>query len=160
MKFKIEVGPLSAEYEGPEEFFKESIAGFIESFVEKAGAGARVAQTEVLLGETPSTSTTLVPHRHSTNTVAKLLDAKTGPDLIMAAAAKKILIDGDSVITRQTILAEIRGATSYFKSTYDSNLSAYLDNLTKSDKLRLISDGTYGIPAKVRDSIEPKLDEQ
>ena len=91
--------------------------------------------------------------------MAKLLDAKSGPDLIMAAVVKKIIVDGDGTINRPAITSEMRKASSYYKRTYANNLSKYLDNLTKADRLRLVSDNTYGLPAKVREEIEPRLSE-
>ena len=53
----------------------------------------------------------------------------------------------------------MKKATSYFKRTYQSNLSNYLEGLTKGDSLRLVSENVYGLPAKMRESLEPKLHE-
>lgn len=161
MQFKISVGQVALEYEGDEAFFSKDVAAFVEAFLEKVGNVA-LAPPPALEGSGPNAATerSSGSQKHSTNTVAKLLDVKTGPDLILAAVAKKILVDGDPTVSRQTIISEMRGATSYYKKTYTSNLSNYLDNLTKSDSLRLISEGLYGLPAKMRESLEPKLNEQ
>ncbi|MDP4538703.1 hypothetical protein Q9K01_03590 [Qipengyuania sp. DY56-A-20] len=161
MHFKISVGQVALEYDGDEAFFSKDVAAFVEGFLEKVG-GVTFASPHSFEGSGANavSQRNSSGQRHSTNTVAKLLDVKTGPDLILAAVAKKILVDGDATVSRQAIISEMRGATSYYKKTYTSNLSNYLDNLTKADSLRLISEGVYGLPAKMRDSLEPKLNEQ
>lgn len=161
MQFKISVGQVALEYEGDEAFFSKDVAAFVESFLEKVGnVVVTPPPAQGANGGSATSQRKSNGQRHSTNTVAKLLDVKTGPDLILAAVAKKILVDGEDTVSRQTISSEMRGATSYYKKTYTSNLSAYLDNLTKADSLRLISEGVYGLPAKMRESLEPKLNEQ
>jgi hypothetical protein len=54
----------------------------------------------------------------------------------------------------------MKKATSYFKRTYQSNLSNYLEGLTKADSLRLVSENVYGLPVKMREALLPKLHEQ
>ncbi len=161
MQIKISVGQVALEYEGDEAFFSKDVATFVENFLDNAG---KVSASTTPIGEAGGTTTASTPSasspKHSTNTVAKLLAAQTGPDLILAAVAKKILVDGEGTVSRQTIISEMRGATSYYKKTYSSNLSNYLDNLTKADSLRLIAEGVYGLPNKMREILEPKLNEQ
>jgi hypothetical protein len=168
MQLKLTLGGLQLEYEGDEGFFKTEIAAFLSNVskyasvvsiapvnpvksVAGAGSGQAAADQAQTNGVLPS---------HSTDTVAKLLNAKTGPELIMAAVAKKILVDGEATVDRSTITAEMKKATSYFKRTYQSNLSNYLEGLTKADSLRLVSENVYGLPAKMREALLPKLHEQ
>lgn len=157
MKLKLNVGGVELDYEGDEDFLKSNLPSLLETISKHVGAPRSANKAP----EETSTTTRVTPGtlNHSTNTVAKLLDAQTGPDLIMAAVAKKIIVDRADTINRQTIASEMRSATSYFKKTYMNNLSAYLDTLTKADSLRLISENVYGLPAKVRAALEPKLDE-
>ena len=77
----------------------------------------------------------------------------------MAAVAKIIIVDGRENIARKDIAAEMRRASSYFKRTYINNLSKYLETLMKSDKLRLVAEDTYGLPAKEREKIEHTISE-
>jgi hypothetical protein len=51
----------------------------------------------------------------------------------------------------------MRRATSYYKKTFQNNLSAYLSNLVKADRLRLVSQDTYGLPAKEREKLEQSI---
>jgi hypothetical protein len=161
MLVKLTLGSLNLEYDGDETFFKDEIASFILAVAPHAGAvrGRQVEAEKTDPSANEQTSSKELP-RHSTDTVAKLLNVKTGPDLIMAAVAKKILVDGDETVERSVITAEMKKASSYFKRTYQSNLSNYLDTLTKADNLRLISENVYGLPAKMRETLEPKLREQ
>ena len=161
MQFKISVGQIALEYEGDEAFFSKDVSAFVDAFLDKANMLVIPAAPKQSDAEgAASTKQGSSGQKHSTNTVAKLLNAHTGPDLILAAVAKKILVDGEGTVSRSTIINEMKSAFSYYKKTYTSNLSNYLDTLTKADSLRLISDGVYGLPAKMGDSLEPKLNEQ
>lgn len=163
MEIKVSAGQLALEYEGDEGFFSKEVPAFLELFLDQAAKLGTPLPTPVNQkaseNEAGAADKGALP-KHSTNTVAKLLNAQTGPDLIMAAVAKRVLVDGEETISRPTMIAEMKKASSYFKKTYTSNLSNYLDNLTKADSLRLVSEGVYGLPAKMRESLEPKLSEQ
>lgn len=157
MQIKIAVRDVSVEYEGDEEFFKTSLPDILEKIAKLSSQG-RVTS---LSGKgQPKGSGGAVGEdipSHSTNTIAKLTNATTGPDLIMAAVAKIIIVDGNDVARRDQITKEMRAATSYYKKTYTNNLSKYLDTLTKGDSLRLAAVDTYGLPAKMREEIEAQL---
>lgn len=163
MQIKVNVGAIALEYEGPEDFFKMEIGNILKSLSTHAGAAPQAKTSPEPSPSGTAAAVTAKPGggipAHSTNTVAKLLNATSGPDLIMAAVAKKIIIDGDDTINRSTITTEMRKASSYYKKTFTNNLSKYLETLTKADRLRLVSDNTYGLPAKVREEIEPRLNE-
>lgn len=94
---------------------------------------------------------------HSTDTIATLLRAKSGPDLIIAAAAHLHFVQGKQKFTRQDLTAEMRGARAHFKDTFVANLTSYLTGLTKADRLRLIAAGTYALSSKERQELEAKL---
>ena len=159
MQIKIAVRDVSVEYEGDEEFFKSSLPDILKKMAEiSSPAGAPVKSGVGQAEEEPKAANGQIPS-HSTNTIAKLTNATTGPDLIMAAVAKIIIVDGKDVARRNEITKEMRAATSYYKKTYSNNLSKYLDTLTKADSLRLAAEDTYGLPAKPRESIEAKLRE-
>jgi hypothetical protein len=157
MQIKITTGSMSLEYDGDENFFRDEVGKFLERFTAQAAKAPSIAATTVGGQQTPTPKGGV---NHSTNTVAKLLNAQTGPDLIMAAVAKIIIVDGKDTADRATITAEMKKATSYYKKTYTSNLSNSLDNLTKADSLRLVAENVYGLPAKMRETLEPKLHEQ
>lgn len=157
IKISLKKGSFSLEYEGDESFLSKeltNILSVIEPFVE--------AETEQPTGKTSAaavkpTTEASSDLAHSTNTIAKLINASTGPDLIMAAVAKLVIVDGASVARRNEIHDEMRRATSYYKKTFQNNLSAYLSNLVKADRLRLVSQDTYGLPAKEREKLEQSI---
>jgi hypothetical protein len=93
----------------------------------------------------------------STDTIATVLGAKSGPDLIIAAAANLHFVQGKQRFSRQQLTTEMRTAPAHFKDTFLNNLSKYLTGLTKSDRLRLVASDTYAISSKERQDLEAKL---
>jgi hypothetical protein len=93
----------------------------------------------------------------STDTIATVLGAKSGTDLIIAAAANLHFVQGKQKFSRQQLTAEMRTAPAHFKETFLNNLSKYLTGLTKSDRLRLVASDTYAISSKERQELEAKL---
>ena len=71
---------------------------------------------------------------HSTDTIATLIGARSGPDLIMAAAAHLHFVKAKHTFTRQELTSEMRSAPAHFKETFVNNLSTYLVGLTKADR--------------------------
>ena len=91
---------------------------------------------------------------HSTDTIATLTNARSGPDLIIAAAAHLHFATGKAKFTRQELLAEMRTAPAHYKETFLNNLSKYLTGLTKVDRLRLVGKDTYALSNKERQDLE------
>lgn len=96
---------------------------------------------------------------HSTDTIATALDAKSGSDIVIAAAAHLHFARGKQKFTRQELTAEMRAAPAHFKESYVNNLSSYLAGLTKADRLRLVSADTYAISSKERQSLEKVVEQ-
>ena len=94
---------------------------------------------------------------HSTDTIATVIGAKSGPDLIVAAASHLHFAQGKQKFTRQELTTEMRSAPAHFKETFVNNLSTYLTGLTKSDRLRLVGAHTYALSNKERQELETKL---
>ena len=163
IKFALKNGPFSLDYEGDESFLKNDLAKILEALNHLQLASPPLIGHEGdasgSRGAAENGSAPQLP-KHSTNTIAKLMNVTTGPDLILAAVAKVILVDGNDVASRREITAEMKAASSYYKKTYLNNLSAYLDTLTKADRVRLVSQDTYGLPAKERERIEQIICEQ
>lgn len=90
----------------------------------------------------------------STNTIASLANASTGSDLVMAAMAHITLVQRRDVATRRELLDEMRGAKTFYKETFSSNLSSYLDTLAKGKRLNLVAKETYALPNAERQNFE------
>lgn len=150
-KIRISLGALEIEYEGDQAFIEERLLDFVSSASELMDlrqatgvSGASVAQSDY-------------NNDLSTNTIAQIISVKTGSELALAAIAKINLVKKQPAARRQDILDEMREASTYFRETYSSNLSAYLDTLVKGKRINLISKGTYALAAGERQRLEAAL---
>ena len=94
---------------------------------------------------------------YSTDTIATLIGARSGRDLILAAAAHLHFCQRKPTFTRHELTAEMRSAPSHFKGTFINNLSTYLTGLTRADRLRSSGNDTYALSNKERQELEAKL---
>lgn len=76
--------------------------------------------------------------------IASKLNCKSGPDLIIAAAAYIHFIDKKASFSRDDISQAMKKATGYFKDSYISNLTANLASLEKANALTQAS-STYSL---------------
>lgn len=90
----------------------------------------------------------------STNTIASLVNASTGSDLVMAAMAHITLVQRRDVAARSEILDEMKAAKTFYKDTYSGNLSSYLNSLAKGKRLNLVAKETYALPNAERQRFE------
>lgn len=158
-KIRLKMGQLEVEYEGQASFLQDDLFNLMEKMVgfyakHKASipAAPLPAQTNGA-GLTDSTGEL----DHSTNTIATILGAKTGPDIVVAASAGLTLVQGKDRFSRKELLTEMQTAASFFKATYRNNLSKYLQGLVKADRLRLVGQNTYAISANEKKALETKL---
>jgi hypothetical protein len=151
-KIKLSTGNFDVEFEGEPEFIETKLLKFVDevmglvgtaptSYVSKGGSET-MAQMALEL---------------STNTIAQVIGVKTGSDLALAAVAKINLVKNKSTAGRQEILDEMKEATTYFKESYASNLTAYLSTLVKSKRVNLVARGTYALAAVERSRLEDNL---
>lgn len=94
---------------------------------------------------------------YSTDTIANIIGATSGRDLIIAAAAHLHFSQGKATFSRQELAAQMRTAPSHFKSTFMNNLSSYLAGLTRADRLRLSGNDTYALSNRERQDLEARL---
>jgi hypothetical protein len=149
-KIRIKNGNFELEYEGEQSFIEDKLTDFVQLLI---GGLEHQAETE----RSTANNINYPAMQISTNTIAQKVDAKTGSDLVIAAIAKIQIIDGKNSAQRQEILAEMREATTYFKETFASNLSAYLDNLVRAKRLNLVSRQTFSLPAPERSKLSELL---
>lgn len=94
---------------------------------------------------------------YSTDTIATLIGATSGPELIIAAAAHLLFSQGKSTFTRRELTAQMRNSPSRFKHTFINNLSAYLAGLTKADRLRMSGPDAYALSNREQQALQTKL---
>ncbi len=145
-KVHIRVDQIEIDCEGSEEFVRVELPKILDAI----GKFSQIAESNNRRGDdrevTPKKATV---HAATTATVATKLGAKTGADVVMAAAAKLSLIDNREDFSRDGLLAEMKNAKGFYKKTYSNNLSSYLSTLVKQNKLHEVSSDCYSIPESV-----------
>ena len=158
-KIRLKIGQLEVEYEGRASFLQDGLFNLMEKMVgfyaeHKASilAAPLPAQTN---GAGPTGS--LGELGHSTNTIAGHLDVKTGPGLVIAAAAHLGLVEKKNTFTRQEINDEMKSATTYYKESMSGNLSKSLDTLVRDKRLNQTAKGVYALSATEKKALGTKL---
>jgi hypothetical protein len=156
-KIRIKLGPIEVEYEGSEDFLKEELPQLLEAVAnlhKKSGITDASPQDQNQGG---SSSTPKGQLQGTTGAVAAKLGSKTGPDLVLAAAARLTLVVGKETFTRKDLLAEMKTATAYYKATYRGNLSGYLNGLVKDGILLETAAQTYSLSASKKTELGKQL---
>lgn len=161
-KIKIKIGPIEIEYEGSEAFLKEELPALI--------AAVTNLHRESGISDSVETPTPIIENNNSsdsipkgntlnltTGSIAARLNVKTGPELILAAAARLSLSLGQENFSRSQLSNEMKSASAYYKQTYMKNLTGSLNRLLKEDKLFEISKDKYSISASTRSDMESRL---
>ncbi|MBR8056455.1 hypothetical protein [Burkholderia dolosa] len=169
-KIKIKLGAIEVEYEGSETFLKEELPALLSAVsdlyqssqidLSPTGLSAVPADNGSLNGAATANGT--ASHNGAsmvgtTNAIATRLNVKSGPDLILAAAARLTIGSGMGVFPRQRLIDEMRTAPNYFKGSILKNLSASLQRLLKDGKLNEPSRGHYALTASCRADLEAQL---
>jgi len=156
-KVHIRIDQLEVDCEGSEEFVRVELPKILEAvskFNQIAGSDTgRGDDGELTARRTAGPKSTRV----TTATVAAKLDAKTGTDVAMAAAAKLALVDSQDEFSRDDLLTEMKNAKGFYKKTHSGNLSAHLNSLVKQGKLHEVSADRYSIPQSVKSNMEQLL---
>lgn len=163
-RLRVKLGAAEIEYEGDAQFLKDEVMPTVGRMLELVQERADLQRPAPTMIQANSVETPLpLPNgskpSHSTNTIATLLNASTGGDLAIAAAARLILIDGKETVSRSDLLKEMQGATTFYKQTMSNNLTTTLKALAKDDRLRLVGSNTYSLSHKERQTLEQKLAE-
>lgn len=158
-KIRLKIGQLEIEYEGCSSFLQDDLLNLMEKMVGFLAEHEAPIPTDSAPAQTNGAGSTGSTGEldHSTNTIATILGAKTGPDLVVAASAGLTLVQGKDRFSRKELLTEMKTATSFFKKTYSNNLSKYLEGLTNADRLRLVAKNTYAISANEKKKLETEL---
>ncbi len=155
VKLNLKVGSVEIAFEGNEAFLKDHVLDLIE----RALSGNPRVMDSPSDHAASNENKVRELHNLAINSVASILEVDSGPDLIVAAAAHLELIQGKEKFTRSDLRQEIRSATSFFKSSYTSNLSSYITSLVKSEQLHEIGQDTYALPEARKRELRALLDE-
>jgi hypothetical protein len=158
-KLRIRIGEVEIDYEGTEEFLKEELPQLLKTAMElhKASGGSPSGGTGKA-GATGGSAGGPKVASLTTGSIAAKLGAKSGSDLLTAAAAHLALVTNTEPFTRQQLLSEMQSATSYYKSSYSPNLTKYIKTaLQKDGPLSETAKNSYALTAAARADLEKKL---
>jgi hypothetical protein len=156
-KIRIKWGSMEVEYEGSETFLKDEVPGLLGKLAEldggqpadTAAGGSAVNPRKAKTGSGQLQATTA--------NIAAKLSVGSGPELIIAAAARLTFVLGQDTFSRQQLIDEMKTAAAYHKASYVSNLSKSLASLVKDHKLNEPTQGNFALTATTRATVEPLL---
>lgn len=146
-RVKVQMGTVEVEYEGPTSFLTADLIAFVQQVARihsehgretEAKQGGVEATDRKQIGGTPRVDLSIT-------TIASRLSSKTGPDLLIAAAAFLTLCQGRDSFSRDDLRETMKEAHGYFKTSMVRNLTKYLQGLLKKDRIRQTADGKYGL---------------
>lgn len=158
-KIRLKIGQLEVEYEGKASFLQDELLNLMEKltgFYTKHKEAIPIEPSQAQTGGAGSGSS-LGEFDHSTNTIATHLNATSGPELAIAAAAYLAHVKKKDTFTRQEINNEMKSATTYYNANMSTNLSKALNTLVKSKRLNQVSKGVYALSATEKKALEAKL---
>lgn len=155
-KIRIKLGEMEIEYEGDEQFVKNELNVLLDKLSEIhqkhfPGTALSLAKSSAKNQDTHSTI------QGTTATIAAKLGVRSGPDLIIAAAAKLTLVEGKGLFNRREILAAMKEATGIYKKTYLDNLIGYLSRVVQQQKLVEVSADNYALDQNLKTELGAKL---
>jgi hypothetical protein len=163
IKFSVRKGAMEISYEGTEEYLYDKFFGIVDRILalpDFAGLPTPDAPQSDSAGQSYEMSMDAnqraVPQMSINNLCARL-NCQTGPDLVLAACAYLTFIQGQDTFTRKDIATTMRDATRYFKDTFASNLTAYLQTLVKNGKLMERRDEVYVLTPTYAAELEAAL---
>lgn len=159
MKLKIKMGHIEFEYEGDAAYDNEAVKDLfshIETLMVSAPPGA-FSPPPAGNGETSSGGETGDLAALGMNTVAARLDAKSGPDLVMCAAAYLQICQGKTTFKRKELLKAMQEATNYYNAVMNKNLSNILKALTSGKRLNSLAENKMSLAASEIGPMKAKL---
>src|SRR5262245_42346929 len=109
IKARIKTATLEVEYEGAVEFFKNEFLEIIGTLKDQASTGQPSHSSKALATRvTDSGASASSGSSGTTRSLAARLGVKTGPELLMAAAARLHLVEDRVSFKRQDLLEEIK----------------------------------------------------
>jgi hypothetical protein len=141
-KLHIKYGTIELDYEGELMFDKVDLLGLLEKLSEQTTGldPSADVQAEPAAGERADAKTAL-----SVSDIAQKFDAKTGPELLIAACTSLHFQNQKGDFARKDILATMREATHFFQASYSGNLTKMLRTLVKGGTLREVGTDRYAL---------------
>jgi primosomal protein N' len=155
-KLRIRIGEVEVEYEGSEDFLKKDLPQLLRTAMELNGGNERPSG-EAKPKKATSGQNVSVPSR-TTGSIASKIEAKSGSELLKAAAAHLTFVVKKETFSRKELLAEMQSAKSYYKTSYSANLSKYFKTaLANEGFLMENSSDAFALNAAARRELEKQL---
>lgn len=161
-KIRIKMGAIEVECEGSEEFLKKELPDILAAVSKlhgERGAGSQGGEDAESEGREKLTR----KNGHhggaigTTATIAGKLNAKSGPDLMIAAAARLTVVQNREDFSRKELLDEMKTASGYYSENVRKNFTNYLRGKVRSGDLLEPRSGYYCLSKPKRDEISEKL---
>lgn len=152
-RIRIRIGSLELEYEGPKDFLPKTMSQALAEFRQVAQDPAmKLDQDEEDRKPPPGGG-----GASSTSAIARKLGCGSGRDLLKAACVKLQVVDSKGECQRKDILAEMRTAKTYYKKSYQNNLSSYLERMVKDGELNEVGTDSYCMPEELAASLREQI---
>lgn len=159
VRFCLKLGPTSIEFEGSNEVFADRISPLIDRLLDGAAEAASPGLQELRGADTEArtTSGTIIIPQMTAKTVAMKLGADSGSSLLYAAVASLAVVKSRDTFSRSDLNNEMRAAIGFYKPSYSSNLSNYIDTLLKQGVIIEVSKDTFALREAERAAMKQKL---
>jgi len=153
---KLKFGPVQIEFEGDELPTRAQL-------YEMASAAADVyKEKELAAYETAANvqaGATKLRVQGTTASIASRLNCVSGPELIIAAAARITFVEGEEWFEPEQLLREMQSAAAHFEGSYRPALQTDIEELVNSGKLVEVAPMLYALSATMRRELQRALAE-
>ncbi len=158
-KLRIRIGEVEIDYEGTEEFLKQELPQLLKTAMELHKAAGATPANEADGKSNPADETGGAKNGLSFTTggIAAKIEAKSGSDLLLAAAGHLVLMNKTEPFSRAQLLTEMKDAKAYYKKSYSGNLSGYLKTALRDGSLAETATDSFTLTARARKDLEKKL---
>ncbi len=156
-KIRIKMGSIEVEFEGSEAFLKDELPIFLKTVSDLHAEHNDLFEPSNEGKSENSQAESSNKIVGTTGSIAAKLAIKSGTDLIIASAAQLTFVQNKEKFNRKDILDEMKSASAYYKSSYGSNLTTYLNKLVKDGTFLETSSGVYAISASKASNIKTRL---
>lgn len=165
-KLKIKMGHVEFEYEGDAEFDVATIKDLFSHLESVVSVTPPPPASE---GSTPggasggaaspagSSDSNGGISNLAVNTVAARLDVKSGPELVIAAAATLQLAQQKESFTRKELLDTMHAAKTYYKTSMGKNLSSALGTLISQKRINELNNSEMSLSASEKSTLQARL---
>ena len=161
VKIRLKCNGLEIDYEGQKDFLGNDLTNLIGKFVDFSNLLGIEINTPDKPDSPKQTAQETIPNKKldlSPESIAARLAAKTGPEIVLTAAAYLTFVENQEVFSRDELLDTMKKMTSHYRDTMGGgNLTQSLKRLTDKQFLNKNSSGRYALGADKKAEVEKLL---